>query len=99
MLPRVKLQFALNLPLEFRRVGAELWQSGYTEKMGSSGVLFRAVELVEPQSQIEMVFRMPVSDPCSLVCTGTVLRVDLPPKAGMLPAISATIDRYSFVRL
>jgi hypothetical protein len=93
------MQFTLNLPLEFRRVGADFWQSGYTEKMGSSGVLFRSVELIEPHSQIEMVFRMPVSDPCNLVCTGTVLRVDLPSKAGLLPVISATIDRYSFVRL
>jgi len=99
MLPRVKLQFTLNLPLEFRRVGADLWQSGYTEQMGSSGVLFRAAEPIEPHSHIEMVFRMPVADPCNLVCMGTVLRVDLPSQAGMLPAISATIDRYSFVRL
>ena len=93
------MQFTLNLPVEFRRAGAALWCSGYTEEMGSSAVLFRAAEWIEPQSEIEMVFRMPVADPCNLVCKGTVLRVDLPSKAGMLSAISATIDHYSFVRL
>jgi len=93
------MQFALNLPVEFRPVGSDLWLSGYTENMGASGVLFRAAEWIEPERRIEMVFRMPVSHPCNLVCTGTVLRVDLPATAGALPVISATIDQYSFVRL
>jgi hypothetical protein len=67
--------------------------------MGTTGVLFRAGDWFEPQSRIEMVFRMPVSDPCKLICTGTVLRVELPSASGTLPAIAATIDHYSFVRL
>ena len=92
-------RFTLNLPIEFRRVGTELWFSGYTENMGSCGVLFRAGDWPEPQSQIEMVFRMPVTDPCKLICRGTVLRVELPASTGTLPAIAATIDHYSFVRL
>ena len=92
-------QFALNLPVEFRRVGADVWFSGYTEQMGASGVSFRSAEFLEPQSRIEMVFRMPVSDPCDLVCMGTVLHVHLPRNAGILPVISASIDGYSFVRV
>ena len=72
---------------------------GYTEDMGSGSVRFRAGEWVEPDSRIEMVFRMPVGDPCNLVCTGVVLRVDLPNEAGLLPTIAATIDKYRFVRL
>jgi hypothetical protein len=94
----VKPQFALKLPFEFRRVGDEMWLSGYTEEIGANAVQFRAVECVEPQCRIEMIFRMPVSDPCDLVCAGTVLRVDLPSTSDGLPVISATIDRYSFVR-
>ena len=39
---------------------------------------FRAGEWIEPKSRIEMVFRMPVGDPCNLVCQGVVLRVDEP---------------------
>ena len=46
-----------------------------------------------------MVFRMPVADPCDLVCTGTVLRIDFPVTTAALPVISATIEQYSFVRL
>jgi len=46
-----------------------------------------------------MIFRMPVGDPCNLVCSGVVLRVDLPAQAGLLPTIAATIDEYTFVRI
>ena len=71
---------------------------GYTEDMGASGVLFRAGEWVQPNSKVEMIFRMPVQDPCDLVCKGVVSRVDLPTQAGLLPAITATIEDYRFVR-
>ena len=92
------LRFALKLPVEFRRVGSDRWLMGYTEDMSSCGVLFRAGEWVEPKRRIEMVFRMPAADPCNLVCTGIVLRVDLPAQAGLLPTIAATIEEYTFVR-
>ena len=72
---------------------------GYTEDMGSAGVLFRAGEWIEPKSRIEMVFRMPAADPCNLVCTGVVLRVDLPAESGLLPTIAATIESYAFQRV
>jgi hypothetical protein len=94
----VELQFALKLPVEFRRVGSERWLMGYTEDMGSARVLFRAGEWVQPNSRIEMVFRMPAADPCDLVCNGIVLRVDLPQQSGLLPTIAATIEDYKFIR-
>ena len=71
---------------------------GYTEDMGSASVLFRAGEWVQPSSKIEMIFRMPVHDPCDLVCKGVVLRVELPVQAGLLPTIAATIEDYKFRR-
>ena len=92
------LRFALKMPVEFRRVGSRRWLMGYTEDMGSAGVLFRAGEWVEPKSKIEMVFRMPSADPCDLICTGVVLRVEIPQQPGLLPTISATIDDYRFFR-
>jgi hypothetical protein len=95
----VELSFDLKMPVEFRRVGARRWSMGYTEDMGSYRVRFRSGEWVEPNSRIEMVFRMPAADPCNLVCTGVVLRVDLPSQSGLLPTIAATIDEYRFERL
>jgi len=94
----VNLRFAVKIPVEFRRVGSKRWLMGYTEDMGSAGVLLRAGEWIQPRSRIEMVFRMPVQDPCDLVCQGVVLRVDLPVQAGLLPTIAATIEDYRFVR-
>jgi len=99
MLTGVNALFALKLPVEFRRVGSRRWLLGYTENMSSCSVRFRAGERIEPKSRIEMIFRMPVGDPCNLVCSGVVLCVDLPAQAGLLPTIAATIDEYSFVRL
>ena len=72
---------------------------GYTEDMGSCGVRFRAGEWVEPNSRIEMVFRMPAADPCNLICKGVVLSVDMPAQAGLLPTIAATIEDYRFIRI
>jgi hypothetical protein len=95
----VESTFPLKLPVEFRRIGSRRWLTGYTENMSSCSVRFRACEWIQPKSRIEMVFRMPVGDPCNLLCTGVVLRVDLPGQAGLLPTIAASIDEYSFVRL
>jgi hypothetical protein len=92
------MRFALKMPVEFRQLGSNRWLMGYTEDMGAAAVHFRAGEWVQPKSRIEMIFRMPVADPCDLVCSGVVLRVDLPTQAGLLPTVVATIENYRFVR-
>jgi hypothetical protein len=92
-------RFAVKLAVEFRQIGSDHWVTGYTENMSAGGVLFRTGEHIDPNSRIEMVFRMPVPSPCNLVCTGVVLRVEQPAQAGMLAAIAATIDHYSLVRV
>jgi hypothetical protein len=94
----VNLRFAVKIPVEFRQVGSRRWLMGYTEDMGSASVLFRAGQWVQPSSKIEMIFRMPVHDPCDVVCRGVVLRVELPAQGGLLPTIAATIEDYRFVR-
>jgi hypothetical protein len=94
----VKRQFDINLALSFRRVGEDVWLSGYTERIGSARVLFRTSELIEPDMEIEMTFQMPVADPCHVECTGRVIEVDTPNAFGQPAMISATIERYSFVR-
>jgi hypothetical protein len=86
------------MPIEFRLLGSDRWLTGYTEDMGSAGVLFRASQWIQPMSRIEMIFRMPAADPCDLICTGIVLRVELPAQAGLLPTIAASIDSYTFQR-
>ena len=92
------MQFDLSLAIEFRSIGADVWQSGYTEKIGSNRIQFRSLEPVPPSSEIEMVFHMPVADPCRVECIGKVLEVCSPNKIGAPLVISASIERYSFVR-
>jgi hypothetical protein len=98
MLTRVKMQFAMNLALKYRLLDNDVWLPGLTVEMGSSAVLFQTADCPAPESPIEMVFHLPVPDPCDLICTGTVLRVDLPSQPGALSAIAASIERYAFVR-
>jgi hypothetical protein len=99
MLTRVKTEFALSLPITFRRTADDSWLSGQTERISSTRVRFQTSEWIEQDSRIEMVFRMPVPDPCDVVCSGSVLEVGPPTGDPALRVISATIDRYTFVRL
>ena len=92
------MRFALNLALQFREVDSDVWLYGYTEEMAATSISFRSNAWVEPQSRIEMVIRMPVADACNVECTGTVLRVDEFSESDTPALISATIDRYCFVR-
>src|SRR5262249_26202699 len=55
MLTRVKMQFDLNLAMQFRCVGDDLWLAGYTERVAADEVLFRSAVRIEPASRIEMV--------------------------------------------
>jgi hypothetical protein len=92
------MQFDLNLDLSFRRVGEDVWSSGYTERIGSARVLFRSMERIEPEMEIELVFQMPVANPCRVECMGRVIEVYVPTTLGSPAVIAATIDRYAFVR-
>jgi hypothetical protein len=91
------MRFDLKLDLEFRPIGGDVWLSGSTESMDSNHVLFRSAAQVESETEIEMVFRMPVPDPCNLECRGRVTSVEASPHAGDI--ITASIDHYRFVRL
>jgi hypothetical protein len=99
ILTRVKPQFDLNLALSFRRSGEDVWLSGYTERIGATSILFHSMERIEPAMEIEMVFQMPVVDPCRVECVGRVIEVEMPNVFGQAATISASIERYSFVRL
>jgi hypothetical protein len=93
-------RYSVELPVEFRRIGNsnEQWFTGSTENMGTGGVLFRSTEIVEPNTQLEMIFHLPLAR-CRLVCIGVVLRTRHRDEATADRVIAATIEHYRFVRL
>jgi hypothetical protein len=91
-------RYVVELSVEFRQIAGGRWLKGSTENMGTTGVLFRTTDVVEPNTPIEMVFQLPAEASCKLVCTGIVLRVENRDERNSFRAIAATIEEYSFVR-
>jgi hypothetical protein len=73
-----------------------------TENISRSGVLFRAPDVVEESTPLDMHFALPlqVSGDAApvVVCRGVVVRAVHPESPDVLPAVAATISRYRFVR-
>ena len=92
-------RFALRLPLRYRAVGEGSWREGLTENISRSGVLFRAGDLLQVSTAVELTFALSVADLNSEVfCRGLVVRAVPPAGPSDPPALAATIEDYRFVR-
>ena len=73
-----------------------------TENISRSGVLFRADQLFERETPLEMRFTLPVEingQPAAVVaCRGYVVRTVPPSVLDAVPSLAATISRYRIVR-
>jgi len=89
----------LNLQLRYRAVGAARWHEGRVENISRSGVLFRAVDLVDLDAQVEITLLLPVRASASaIVCRGRIVRTVLPGGSERRSGLAATISRYRFRR-
>ncbi len=90
----------LHVPLKYRLVGERSWRRGTTENISRSGVLFRAEELITPQSQLEINLVLPAEitglSTSEVVCRGEVVRATACEPATMNPTLAAKIFRYEF---
>ena len=98
--PRTRApRFPLHLPLRYRAVGEGSWREGLTENISGSGVLFRAQDLLQVSTPVELTFRLSVADLNSEVfCRGQVVRTVPPAGPSGPPALAATIADYHFQR-
>jgi len=100
-IPSARAQrFELHLPLRYRRVGEKLWHEGTTENISRSGMLFRADEVLQPSSQVEINLVLPaeiagLSD-TEVVCRGEVVRTLEANGKAVSPALAARILQYHF---
>lgn len=92
-------RFNLQLPLKYRLLGEPEWRKGTTENISRSGVLFRAEEVVQPNSHVEINLVLPAEisglAAAEVVCRGEVVRtVETDP--AISPALAAKILQYHF---
>jgi PAS domain S-box-containing protein len=93
-------RFQLHLPLRYRRVGESDWREGTTENISRSGMLFKADELLQPSSQLEINLVLPAEiaglSATEVVCRGEVVRSIAPQGTTVSPALAARILQYHF---
>ncbi len=94
-------RFPVQIPFRYRRSGELEWSQGTTENMSCSGVLFRAQQLLPPDSSLEMQFALPpalageASEEVS--CSGYVVRVVQPARPGEPLALASKLLDCIFI--
>jgi hypothetical protein len=92
-------RFHFELPVQYRPLGEKAWHEGRMENISRSGVLFRAPDVLDVDTEVELSFVLPVSSaPPAIVCRGRVVRTVLPGGDGRRPGLAVTIARYRFQR-
>ncbi|HUC30112.1 MAG TPA: ATP-binding protein [Candidatus Acidoferrum sp.] len=93
-------RFQLHLPLRYRRLGEKSWHDGTTENISRSGMLFKADEVLQPSSQLEINLVLPAEiaglSPTEVVCRGEVVRTVERNGETLSPALAARILQYHF---
>ena len=94
-------RFPLHLSVRYRRVGDPQWHEGKTENISRSGVLFRAEDSVQVDTDIEIRLALPVAAPGSgrpeVSCRGRVVRTISPSNNEPWPGSAIAIDDYNFM--
>jgi PilZ domain-containing protein len=94
-------RFPLHLLVLYRRVGEPDWRQGKTENISRSGVLFRAEELVLPDTDVELRLALPAAapgrEPPEVSCRGRVVRTVSPSEHEPLPGSAVVIEHYDFL--
>ena len=94
-----RTRLAVRQPLRYRAVGEGTWREGLTENISRSGVLFRAENLLQVRTLVELTFMLAVADLNSEVfCRGQVVRTVPPAGPSDPPSLAATIANYHFQR-
>src|SRR5215469_746076 len=93
-------RFQLHLPLRYRRLGETQWHVGTTENISRSGMLFRADDVLQPNSQLEINLVLPAEiaglSGTEVVCRGEVVRTIERQGEAVSPALAARILQYHF---
>lgn len=99
--PRAQ-RFDIQLPLSYRACGETTWRRGRTEDISCSGVLFWAEQGLKVNTQVEMIFELPVEVGgeigADVICRGEIVRSVLSGKTDAGGLLAASILEYCFMR-
>ncbi|MGH9493158.1 MAG: PAS domain S-box protein, partial [Terriglobales bacterium] len=94
-------RFPVQIPFRYRRSGEIEWSEGTTENMSCSGVLFRARQLITPESALEMQFHLPPrltgEAAVEVACNGYVVRTVEPAGPAEPPALASKLLDCIFI--
>ena len=95
------MRFAIEVPVRYRASGEPQWSSGQSANISRSGVLFRAEQILLPETRVELILRLPLKllgEPAAadVVCSGEIVRTVA--SAGRPATLAATIEQFRFVR-
>lgn len=85
-------------PIRFRPGGTGEWYQGVMFNVSQSGVVFRADQIMDVNTPVEMNFVLPVEiagkEGAVVMCRGEVVRTTMPKTDDNRPLIAATISEY-----
>lgn len=98
---RAAQRFPIQVPVLYRQTGQIGWSEGRSENISRSGILFRAKEVVEIGTPVQLSFRLTAEmggeKGAVVICEAEIVRSVLPP-ATATPALAARILDYHFMR-
>jgi len=99
--PRAR-RFAAELRCRYREAGTQVWHEGQTVNISVSGVLFRAEQILRPETAIEMVVTLPAMLPGvhapEIRCRGLIVRKLSGTGVERPPLLAASIAGCRIVR-
>jgi hypothetical protein len=97
--PRAQ-RFVAELCVRYREAGTEVWYEGRTANISTSGVLFRAAQVLRPQTEIEMALTLPAvvrgEASAELRCRGSIVRSEAGAVIDVSPVMAASIVAFRF---
>ena len=95
-------RFPVRMDMRYRSPSEEEWRDGTTANISRSDVHFKAQNLLEPGTQVEIILALPAEiggEPAARVaCQGCIVRTLPPESPQAAPFLAAEILDYRFVR-
>jgi len=95
-------RFALHLPIYFRQPHSSEWLEGTTENISYTGVLFRSMQLVDPEKALELRLQVgsgtEQKQAAEIRCKGAVVRVEQRDGPEAPVALAVAFRDYRIVR-
>ncbi len=100
--PERQPRFEVVVPVNFRRPGEFSWNMGKTNNLSRTGVLFRAVQPLKPESKVEFEFVAPPEFGTEagelLACRAQVVRMSPPPPNDRRACMAAKFSKIQVLR-